>query len=183
MTTTPNDATGIAHPRVTCQGERRAPPALRRMPGRHAHLSAHHDIVMDRRDSPNALCHQPSHPAHVDSHRALPAADPEGRSSAVNPPAMVRRHAARMDPVKVVDTSPGKYILWLNAGSTDVDEVVEDLGHEPNGYFWAGIAELLVSTEAPDLNGRFEFDRRVTCSWHSAHTGWHSTISPAVWRR
>ncbi|MEU1616190.1 Imm51 family immunity protein [Streptomyces sp. NPDC005722] len=40
----------------------------------------------------------------------------------------------------------------------DVDDVVEELGHEPNGYFWEGIAQLLVSTEAPTLEGRFSFD-------------------------
>jgi hypothetical protein len=46
----------------------------------------------------------------------------------------------------------------LDAGTTDVDEVIEELGHEPNGYFWEGIAQLLVDTEAPRLEGRFDYD-------------------------
>ena len=40
----------------------------------------------------------------------------------------------------MVETSPGKFSLMLVAGTTDVDEVIEELGHEPNGYFWEGIA-------------------------------------------
>ena len=59
---------------------------------------------------------------------------------------------------KLIETSPGKYSLLLNAGTTDVDTVVEELGHEPNGYFWAAVARLLVSTEAPALEGRFSYD-------------------------
>ena len=31
-------------------------------------------------------------------------------------------------------------------------------GHEPNGPFWEGIAELVVATEAPALDGRFWTD-------------------------
>jgi hypothetical protein len=59
---------------------------------------------------------------------------------------------------KLIETSPGKYSLLLNAGTTDVDRIIEDLGHEPSGYFWAGVARLLVSTEAPALEGRFSYD-------------------------
>lgn len=36
--------------------------------------------------------------------------------------------------------------------------MVEELGHEPNGYFWEGIAQLLVDIEAPVLQGRFGYD-------------------------
>ncbi|WP_425553534.1 hypothetical protein [Dactylosporangium salmoneum] len=43
----------------------------------------------------------------------------------------------------------------LDAGTTDADEVIEELGHEPNGYFWDSIAQLLVDAEAPYLAGRF----------------------------
>ncbi|MEV6923014.1 hypothetical protein AB0M46_00670 [Dactylosporangium sp. NPDC051485] len=38
-------------------------------------------------------------------------------------------------------------------GSTAGDEVAEELGHEPNGYFWEGVAALLAATEAPELEG------------------------------
>jgi hypothetical protein len=63
-----------------------------------------------------------------------------------------------MTALKLIETSPGKYSLLLNAGTTDVDGVVEELGHEAGGYFWAGVARLLVSTEAPALEGRFSYD-------------------------
>lgn len=63
-----------------------------------------------------------------------------------------------MDAIKVIETSPGKFSLLLNAGATDVDDVIEELGHEPNGYFWEGVAELLLTTEATSLRGRFGFD-------------------------
>ncbi|WP_426512853.1 Imm51 family immunity protein [Dactylosporangium sp. McL0621] len=63
-----------------------------------------------------------------------------------------------MNPLKIVETRPGNHSLLLNAGSTAVDEVVEELGHEPNGYFWEGVARLLVATEAPELEGRFGYD-------------------------
>jgi hypothetical protein len=63
-----------------------------------------------------------------------------------------------MDPIKVIETEPGQYSLCLEAGTTDVDELIAELGHEPNGYFWEGIVELLVRTEATTLEGRFETD-------------------------
>jgi Immunity protein 51 len=49
----------------------------------------------------------------------------------------------------MVQTSPGRFSLLLDAGTTDVDVVIEELDHEPNGYFWEGVAQLLVDTEAP----------------------------------
>lgn len=58
----------------------------------------------------------------------------------------------------MVETSTGAYSLCLDAGTTDVDEVIEELGHEPNGYFWEGVAQLLVDAEAPHLRGRFDYD-------------------------
>ncbi|MFB9661201.1 Imm51 family immunity protein [Glycomyces mayteni] len=63
-----------------------------------------------------------------------------------------------MSHLKIVETSTGKYSLLLNAGSTDVDDVVEDLGREPNGYFWEGVAQRLVAAEAPGLDERFGYD-------------------------
>ncbi|MFD2765897.1 Imm51 family immunity protein [Micromonospora eburnea] len=63
-----------------------------------------------------------------------------------------------MRPLRLVETTPGNYSLLLDAGTTTVDEVIEELGHEPNGYFWEGVAQLLVSTEAPDLAARFDYD-------------------------
>ncbi|GLZ06599.1 hypothetical protein Acsp03_40650 [Actinomadura sp. NBRC 104412] len=60
--------------------------------------------------------------------------------------------------MRLIETVPGKFSLPLAAGTTQVDELVEELGHEPNGYFWEGVARLLVSTEAPGLDERFSFD-------------------------
>ncbi|MGW6503020.1 Imm51 family immunity protein [Nonomuraea angiospora] len=52
---------------------------------------------------------------------------------------------------------PGKYALLLDAGTTQGDNAIEELGHEPNGYFWEGVAQVLVSPEAPALEGRFSY--------------------------
>ncbi|MFB4308313.1 Imm51 family immunity protein [Actinomadura sp. GTD37] len=63
-----------------------------------------------------------------------------------------------MTPMRFVETRPGKFSLLLDAGTTQVDGLVEQLGHEPNGYFWEGVARFLVKTEAPALDGRFGYD-------------------------
>jgi hypothetical protein len=63
-----------------------------------------------------------------------------------------------MDPIEVAETAPGEYSLSLEAGTTDVDDLISERGHEPNGYFWEGILELLITTEAPALEGRFSSD-------------------------
>ncbi|GAA2133888.1 hypothetical protein GCM10009727_27450 [Actinomadura napierensis] len=57
-----------------------------------------------------------------------------------------------------METTPGAFSLLLDAGTTRVDELVEELGHEPNGYFWEGVAQFLISTEAQTLEGRFSYD-------------------------
>ncbi|WP_422746664.1 Imm51 family immunity protein [Micromonospora sp. WMMD1219] len=57
----------------------------------------------------------------------------------------------------MIETTPGEYSLLLNAGTTPVDDVIEELDHEPNGYFWEGVAQVLVSTEAQSLDGRFVY--------------------------
>src|SRR4051794_16542535 len=63
-----------------------------------------------------------------------------------------------MSPLRLIETTPGKFSLLLDAGTTAVDGVVEELGHTPNGYFWEGVAQLLVRTKAPELAGRFGYD-------------------------
>lgn len=63
-----------------------------------------------------------------------------------------------MDPIDVTEVAPGEHRLYLVAGTTDVDAVISELGHEPNGAFWEGIVKLLVVTEAPALDGRFFSD-------------------------
>ncbi|MBT8225858.1 MAG: hypothetical protein HKP61_14315 [Dactylosporangium sp.] len=63
-----------------------------------------------------------------------------------------------MSPTRLIETRPGRFSLLLDAGTTDVDDVILQLGHEPNGYFWEGVAQLLVSTEAPALQERLSYD-------------------------
>ena len=63
-----------------------------------------------------------------------------------------------MTVAKLVETTPGRFSLLLHAGTTPVDALVEELGHEPNGYFWEGVARRLVATEAPSLESRFDYD-------------------------
>ena len=63
-----------------------------------------------------------------------------------------------MKPLKVIETTPGKFSLLLNAGETPVDETISELGHEPNGYFWEGVATLLVDKNAPELAEGFSYD-------------------------
>ena len=65
-----------------------------------------------------------------------------------------------MPPLKLVETEQGALSLLLNAGETSADALVEELGHEPNGYFWEGVAKYLVSTEAPGLEGRVSYGFR-----------------------
>jgi immunity protein 51 of polymorphic toxin system len=61
-------------------------------------------------------------------------------------------------PLKLIEAKPGNFSLILNAGTTKVDAMVGELGHEPSGYFWAGVAEALVSTENPALGPRLAYD-------------------------
>ncbi len=63
-----------------------------------------------------------------------------------------------MTPFKIVETSLGAFSLLLDVGSTKVEPAIAEHGHEGNGYFWQGIAQLLVATEAHALEGRFEYD-------------------------
>ncbi|MEU8278928.1 immunity 51 family protein [Microbispora bryophytorum] len=67
-------------------------------------------------------------------------------------------HHAPMHPLRLIESAPEEYSLLLDAGTTQVDDLIEELGHTPNGYYWEGVAQLLVSTEAPALEGRFSYD-------------------------
>lgn len=63
-----------------------------------------------------------------------------------------------MTPLKVIETTPGKFSLLLNTGTTAVDDTISELGHEPNGYFWEGVATLVVETNAPELAECVSYD-------------------------
>ena len=63
-----------------------------------------------------------------------------------------------MDHLNLIETDPGDWSLTMYTGELPADAVVQELGHEPNGVFWDGVAEWLIETELGDLEGRFEFD-------------------------
>lgn len=63
-----------------------------------------------------------------------------------------------VNPLRLVEVTPDRFRLELIAGTTSVDTVIVEVGHEPNGPFWEAIAGLLISTQAPGLGGRFAFD-------------------------
>ncbi|MDT3438750.1 Imm51 family immunity protein [Pseudofrankia sp. BMG5.37] len=56
------------------------------------------------------------------------------------------------------ENTAGQFELVLQAGTTGVDDLIEQLGHEPNGYFWEGAAQLLVGAQAPALADRLTYD-------------------------
>ena len=60
--------------------------------------------------------------------------------------------------LRLVETERCSFSLLLDAGTTNVDELIMELGHEPNGYFWEGVAQFLIKTEAPSLEARLSFD-------------------------
>jgi hypothetical protein len=60
-------------------------------------------------------------------------------------------------PLRLVKTAPGSYSLLLDV-LTAVDGAIKEVGHEPNGYFWEGVARYLVQTEAPALGNRISYD-------------------------
>ena len=63
-----------------------------------------------------------------------------------------------MKPLTLIDLPGGRFSLLLNAGDTPVDARIMEKGHEPNGYFWEGVAQLLVGWKAKELEGRFDYD-------------------------
>jgi hypothetical protein len=63
-----------------------------------------------------------------------------------------------MDPLNLIETAPDDVALTMYTGELVVDAMVRKLGQEPNGTFWDGVAEWLVETEAPTLEGRFDYD-------------------------
>ena len=77
-----------------------------------------------------------------------------------------------MNPLSLIETEPGAYSLTMYTGDLPVDLVVEELGHVPNGVFWDGVAEWLVRTRMPALDGRFEYDSEggMFCAYGSDRT-------------
>lgn len=73
--------------------------------------------------------------------------------------------------MKLIETKPGAYSLLLVAGVTPVDDDIAELGHEPNGYFWQGVAEFLIAAQATGLAGRVDFDSEggMFCAYGADH--------------
>lgn len=46
--------------------------------------------------------------------------------------------------------------VHFNAGETAVDDTIEKAGHEPNGYFWEGVARFIL--QGHTLEEKLEFD-------------------------
>ncbi len=63
-----------------------------------------------------------------------------------------------MDRIKILETSPGEFSLCMEVGGLPFDQEVTGLGHEPGGYFWEVIAQVIVANEAPELEGRLRLD-------------------------
>ena len=55
--------------------------------------------------------------------------------------------------VRIIEID-GAHSLTFVCGEQPVDNVVVEAGHEPNGYFWEGVATLV----RPDLTDRIELD-------------------------
>ena len=64
-----------------------------------------------------------------------------------------------MDYPKIIDSEsyPSRLILPVCI-FPDADMVVEQSGHTPNGYFWAGVVEWLLRGPLSDLCADFDLD-------------------------
>lgn len=54
-----------------------------------------------------------------------------------------------------MESGAGFYSLIMSTGETMADPAVVSAGHEPNGYFWQGVAEMLLQ---PDETTSYDFD-------------------------
>jgi len=64
------------------------------------------------------------------------------------------------DPLQVFD-GESHATLSLSSGGLPADKEIVSLGHEPNGYFWEGVAVFLLQRDVPELIGSFRFDSDV----------------------
>ena len=54
-----------------------------------------------------------------------------------------------MEPLRLIENPDGTFCLFMPVCERPLaDEVVEAFEHTPNGYFWEGIAQWLLSTNA-----------------------------------
>ena len=66
----------------------------------------------------------------------------------------------RLRPLRITDAGEWGHSLMLDAGCTTSDPTIEESGHQPNGYFWHGLAVWLMNSGALDasLSERLDFD-------------------------
>jgi hypothetical protein len=60
-----------------------------------------------------------------------------------------------VEPLKIVESGADLYSLIMSTGETMADPAVVAAGHEPNGYFWQGVAEMLMQ---PGETTSYDFD-------------------------
>lgn len=64
-----------------------------------------------------------------------------------------------MEPLALIEAVPGTWSLLLKESDVaGMFDVVESLGHTPNGYFWEGVAKTLVRQAAPELEEVLDYD-------------------------
>lgn len=60
------------------------------------------------------------------------------------------------DEILQINEHQGKYSLTFYVEMSQVDDVIEDAEHDPNGHFWETLADYVV--ESREIPGDFEFD-------------------------
>jgi hypothetical protein len=70
------------------------------------------------------------------------------------PDAALMTHDVLVAARATIREDKGSFSLSFPCGELPVDDAVVAAGHEPNGYFWEGVAQFL----APDLADVVEFD-------------------------
>jgi len=64
---------------------------------------------------------------------------------------------ASIDPLRLMD-GEDHATLRLPSGHLPADKEISSLGHDPNGYFWEGVAVFLLQRDVPELTTAFRFD-------------------------
>ena len=85
-----------------------------------------------------------------------PTAPPAGASDRASVTPGVS--TGQLAPLELIVLASGDHALRLVVDTIDLEAVAEATGHEPNGPFWDGVAEWLVQTRLPLLQGRFLYN-------------------------
>lgn len=63
-----------------------------------------------------------------------------------------------MQALTVHSSSDGKWGLEFEVINADTISVIREAKHKPSGYFWHGVAQLVVQDEVPGLEGNIQYD-------------------------